>query len=33
MVGDEEGIALVLNRLRRVYGQLAGVILDDRAGA
>ncbi|KAF0961124.1 hypothetical protein MLGJGCBP_05783 [Rhodococcus sp. T7] len=26
MVGDEEGIALVLNRLRRAHGQLAGVI-------
>ena len=26
MVGDEESIALVLNRLRRAQGQLAGVI-------
>ncbi len=26
MVGDEDGIALVLNRLRRAHGQLAGVI-------
>ncbi len=26
MVGDEESIALVLNRLRRAHGQLAGVI-------
>jgi DNA-binding FrmR family transcriptional regulator len=40
MVGDEDGIAAVLNRLRRAQGQLAGVIamieqgLDckDRAG-
>lgn len=26
MVGDEESIAAVLNRLRRAHGQLAGVI-------
>lgn len=26
MVGDEASIALVLNRLRRAHGQLAGVI-------
>ncbi|MEU2005801.1 metal-sensitive transcriptional regulator [Rhodococcus sp. NPDC019627] len=26
MVGDENSIALVLNRLRRAHGQLAGVI-------
>jgi DNA-binding FrmR family transcriptional regulator len=26
MIGDEESIALVLNRLRRAQGQLAGVI-------
>ncbi|MET8874078.1 metal-sensitive transcriptional regulator [Nocardia sp. NPDC004278] len=26
MVGNEETIALVLNRLRRAHGQLAGVI-------
>lgn len=26
MVGDEESIAVVLNRLRRAHGQLAGVI-------
>ena len=26
MVGDEDSIALVLNRLRRAQGQLAGVI-------
>ncbi|AFA75219.1 hypothetical protein, DUF156 [Gordonia polyisoprenivorans VH2] len=26
MVGDEEAIAVVLNRLRRAHGQLAGVI-------
>jgi DNA-binding FrmR family transcriptional regulator len=26
MVGNEENIALVLNRLRRAHGQLAGVI-------
>ncbi|MBM7458192.1 metal-sensitive transcriptional regulator [Rhodococcus coprophilus] len=26
MVGDDESIALVLNRLRRAQGQLAGVI-------
>ncbi|AOW93640.1 hypothetical protein BFN03_15935 [Rhodococcus sp. WMMA185] len=26
MVGDEQSIALVLNRLRRAQGQLAGVI-------
>ncbi|WP_280429639.1 metal-sensitive transcriptional regulator [Nocardia brasiliensis] len=26
MVGDEESIALVLNRLRRAHGQLAAVI-------
>ena len=26
MVGDEESITLVLNRLRRAHGQLAGVI-------
>ncbi|MFD3810201.1 metal-sensitive transcriptional regulator [Rhodococcus sp. NPDC058639] len=26
MVGDEESITLVLNRLRRAQGQLAGVI-------
>ncbi|WP_305092289.1 metal-sensitive transcriptional regulator [Prescottella sp. R16] len=26
MTGDEESIALVLNRLRRAQGQLAGVI-------
>lgn len=26
MAGDEESIALVLNRLRRAHGQLAGVI-------
>ncbi len=26
MVGDDDSIALVLNRLRRAYGQLAGVI-------
>ncbi|MFI7665614.1 metal-sensitive transcriptional regulator [Nocardia sp. NPDC049526] len=26
MVGDEEAIAQVLNRLRRAHGQLAGVI-------
>ncbi len=26
MVGDDEAIALVLNRLRRAHGQLAGVI-------
>ena len=26
MVGDEESIAQVLNRLRRAHGQLAGVI-------
>ena len=26
MTGDEESIALVLNRLRRAHGQLAGVI-------
>ncbi|GAD83325.1 metal-sensitive transcriptional regulator [Nocardia asteroides NBRC 15531] len=26
MVGNEESIALVLNRLRRAHGQLAGVI-------
>jgi len=26
MVGDEESIAAVLNRLRRAQGQLAGVI-------
>ncbi|GAB3206036.1 metal-sensitive transcriptional regulator [Nocardia sp. NPDC056611] len=26
MIGDEDSIALVLNRLRRAHGQLAGVI-------
>ena len=26
MVGDEDSIAVVLNRLRRAHGQLAGVI-------
>ncbi|GAT07966.1 metal-sensitive transcriptional regulator [Mycolicibacterium novocastrense] len=26
MIGDEQSIALVLNRLRRAQGQLAGVI-------
>lgn len=26
MIGDEESIATVLNRLRRAHGQLAGVI-------
>ncbi len=26
MVGDEDSIALILNRLRRAHGQLAGVI-------
>jgi DNA-binding FrmR family transcriptional regulator len=26
MVGDEEAIGVVLNRLRRAHGQLAGVI-------
>ncbi|HYO04511.1 MAG TPA: metal-sensitive transcriptional regulator, partial [Mycobacterium sp.] len=26
MVGDDEAIAVVLNRLRRAHGQLAGVI-------
>jgi len=26
MIGDEDSIALVLNRLRRAQGQLAGVI-------
>ncbi|MGC4963015.1 metal-sensitive transcriptional regulator [Gordonia sp. DT218] len=26
MVGDEESITVVLNRLRRAHGQLAGVI-------
>jgi DNA-binding FrmR family transcriptional regulator len=26
MVGDEEAIAVVLNRLRRAHGQLGGVI-------
>jgi DNA-binding FrmR family transcriptional regulator len=26
MVGDEDAIAVVLNRLRRAHGQLAGVI-------
>ncbi len=26
MIGDEEAIAVVLNRLRRAHGQLAGVI-------
>ncbi|MDL9936873.1 metal-sensitive transcriptional regulator [Gordonia sp. ABSL1-1] len=26
MVGDEEAITVVLNRLRRAHGQLAGVI-------
>ncbi|TXG92457.1 transcriptional regulator [Rhodococcus rhodnii] len=26
MVGDEQSVALVLNRLRRAHGQLAGVI-------
>ena len=26
MVGNDESIALVLNRLRRAHGQLAGVI-------
>lgn len=26
MIGNEESIALVLNRLRRAHGQLAGVI-------
>lgn len=26
MVGDEESISVVLNRLRRAHGQLAGVI-------
>lgn len=26
MTGDEDSIALVLNRLRRAHGQLAGVI-------
>ncbi|WP_280460364.1 metal-sensitive transcriptional regulator [Nocardia carnea] len=26
MIGNEENIALVLNRLRRAHGQLAGVI-------
>ncbi|WP_330180023.1 metal-sensitive transcriptional regulator [Nocardia sp. NBC_01503] len=26
MVGDEDSISLVLNRLRRAHGQLAGVI-------
>ena len=26
MVGDDDSIALVLNRLRRAHGQLAGVI-------
>ena len=26
LVGDEDSIALVLNRLRRAHGQLAGVI-------
>lgn len=26
MVGDEESIGVVLNRLRRAHGQLAGVI-------
>jgi len=26
MIGDEDSIALVLNRLRRAHGQLSGVI-------
>jgi DNA-binding FrmR family transcriptional regulator len=26
MIGDQDSIALVLNRLRRAHGQLAGVI-------
>ena len=26
MIGDEDSIALVLNRLKRAHGQLAGVI-------
>jgi DNA-binding FrmR family transcriptional regulator len=26
MIGDEDAIAVVLNRLRRAHGQLAGVI-------
>lgn len=32
MVGDEEAIASVLNRLRRAQGQLAGVIAMIEAG-
>ncbi|MFC4602633.1 metal-sensitive transcriptional regulator [Rhodococcus kronopolitis] len=32
MTGDEESIALVLNRLRRAQGQLAGVISMIEAG-
>jgi DNA-binding FrmR family transcriptional regulator len=32
MVGDEESIAAVLNRLRRAQGQLAGVISMIEAG-
>ncbi|MFV9454928.1 metal-sensitive transcriptional regulator [Rhodococcus sp. NM-2] len=32
MVGDDESIALVLNRLRRAQGQLAGVISMIEAG-
>jgi DNA-binding FrmR family transcriptional regulator len=32
MVGDEEAVALVLNRLRRAHGQLAGVISMIEAG-
>ncbi|PRC59769.1 hypothetical protein C6A85_21725, partial [Mycobacterium sp. ITM-2017-0098] len=26
MIGDEEAVGVVLNRLRRAHGQLAGVI-------
>ncbi len=32
MVGDEDAIAAVLNRLRRAHGQLAGVISMIEAG-
>ncbi len=32
MVGDEEAITVVLNRLRRAHGQLAGVISMIEAG-
>lgn len=32
MVGDEEAISVVLNRLRRAHGQLAGVISMIEAG-